>query len=179
MRHTKIIATLGPASDAPETLDGLIAAGADVFRLNFSHGTHPEHAARFARIRERASRAGRPVGILQDLSGPKIRTGRIEGGGPLMLEAGQRLEIEIGDGLGRPGRVFTSYAPLAAAVRPGSRLLLDDGYLELRVDGVSGGTIATTVIDGGPLGERKGINAPGTPLPPDRPKMSLFTPPSI
>jgi pyruvate kinase len=166
VRHTKIIATLGPASDTPETLDGLIAAGADVFRLNFSHGTHPEHAARFARVREVAARAGRMVGILQDLSGPKIRTGRIDGGGPLTLEPGQRLEIEIGDGLGRPGHVFTSYAPLAAAVHPGSRLLLDDGYIELRVDGVSGGTIATTVIDGGPLGERKGINAPGTPLPP-------------
>jgi len=166
VRHTKIIATLGPASDAPATLDALIAAGADVVRLNFSHGTQPEHAARFARVRDAALRAGQPVAVLQDLSGPKIRTGRIEGGGPLTLEDGQRLVIEIGDGLGRPGHVYTSYAPLAAAVRPGSCLLLDDGYVELRVDEVSGGTITTTVIDGGPLGERKGINAPGTPLPP-------------
>jgi pyruvate kinase len=166
VRHTKIIATLGPASDAPETLDALIGAGADVVRLNFSHGTHPEHAARFARVREAAASAGKPVAILQDLSGPKIRTGRIEGGGPLTLEDGQHLVIEIGDGIGRPGHVFTSYAPLAGAVQPGSRLLLDDGYIELRVDAVSGGTIMTTVIDGGPLGERKGINAPGTPLPP-------------
>ncbi len=166
MRHTKIIATLGPASDAPATLDALIAAGADIVRLNFSHGTHPEHAARFARVRDAARRAGKPVAVLQDLSGPKIRTGPIEGGGPLTLEDGQRLVIEIGDGLGRPGHVFTSYAPLATAVRPGSCLLLDDGYIELRVDEVSGGTITTTVIDGGPLGERKGINAPGTPLPP-------------
>jgi pyruvate kinase len=165
VRHTKIIATLGPASDAPDTLDAMIAAGADVFRLNFSHGTHPEHAARFARIREAAARAGVPVAILQDLSGPKIRTGLIDGGGPLTLEPGQTLVIEIGDGLGTPGRVFTTYAPLAAALSPGNRLLLDDGYIELRVEGVSGSTITTTVIDGGPLGERKGINAPGAPLP--------------
>jgi pyruvate kinase len=166
VRHTKIIATLGPASDAPDIVEALIAAGAEVFRLNFSHGTHPEHAARFARVREAAARAGRPVAILQDLSGPKIRTGRNEGGGPLQLEDGQRLVIEIGDGLGRPGHVFTTYAPLAAAVQPGSRLLLDDGYIELRVDAVSKGAITTTVLDGGPLGERKGINAPGAPLPP-------------
>jgi len=166
VRHTKIIATLGPASDAPATLDALIAAGVDVVRLNFSHGSHPEHAARFARVREAAARAGCPVAVLQDLSGPKIRTGRIDGGGPLTLEEGQRLVIEIGDGLGRPGHVFTTYAPLAAAVRPGSRLLLDDGYIELEVTGVAGNQITTTVIDGGPLGERKGINAPGTPLPP-------------
>jgi pyruvate kinase len=165
VRHTKIIATLGPASDAPATLDAMIAAGADVFRFNFSHGSHPEHAARFARVRDAATRAGVPLAILQDLSGPKIRTGAIEGGGPLMLEEGQTMVIEIGDGLGTPGRVFTTYAPLASAVSPGNRLLLDDGYIELRVEAVSGSRITTTVLDGGPLGERKGINAPGAPLP--------------
>ena len=143
----------------------MIAAGADVFRLNFSHGTHPEHAARFARVRDAAGRAGVPVAVLQDLSGPKIRTGRIDGGGPLLLEPGQTLVIEIGEGLGRPGHVFTTYGPLATSVQPGGRLLLDDGYVELRVDAVAGGVITTTVIDGGPLGERKGINAPGAPLP--------------
>jgi pyruvate kinase len=166
VRHTKIIATLGPASDAPDVLDALIGAGADVFRLNFSHGSHAEHAARFGRVREAAARARATVAILQDLSGPKIRTGRLEGGGPLMLAEGDRLVVEIGDGVGTPGRVFTTYAPLAQAVSPGNRLLLDDGYIELRVDAVSGTTITTTVIDGGPLGERKGINAPNAPLPP-------------
>jgi len=143
----------------------MIAAGADVFRLNFSHGTHPEHAARFARVREAAMRAHLPVAVLQDLSGPKIRTGPIDGGGPLVLEPGATFVIEIGDGLGTPGRVFTTYAPLAGALSPGNRLLLDDGYIELRVESVSGPTITTTVLDGGPLGERKGINAPGAPLP--------------
>lgn len=166
MRYTKIIATLGPASDGPGIIDALIAAGADVFRLNFSHGTDAEHAARFARVREAAARAGARVAVLQDLSGPKIRTGRLEGGTPLQLQPGDTLVIEIGDGVGGPGRVFTTYAPLAAALEPGHRLLLDDGYIELRVEGVSGSRITTTVLDGGPLGERKGINAPGVPLPP-------------
>lgn len=165
MRHTKIVATLGPASDAPGVLDALLAAGADIVRFNFSHGTYEDHAARFARVREAAARAGTTVAVLQDLSGPKIRTGRIEGGGPLMLEEGQTFILACGDGVGVPGRVFTTYAPLFTAVKAGSRLLLDDGYIELGVDAVTPTTITTTVIDGGPLAERKGINAPGTPLP--------------
>lgn len=165
MRHTKIIATLGPSSSDPTTIGALIAAGADVFRLNFSHGTHPEHAARFAAVRDRAARAGRQIAILQDLSGPKIRTGRLVGGAPIRLESGETLVVAIGDEVGGPGRVFTSYAPLARAVSAGDRLLLDDGYIELRVDSVSGDAITTTVADGGMLGERKGINAPGVPLP--------------
>ena len=165
MRHTKIIATLGPASDAPGTIDELIAAGANAFRLNFSHGTDADHADRFARVREAAARAGVRVAVLQDLSGPKIRTGRLEGGTPLQLAPGDTLLVEIGDGIGRPGHVFTTYAPLAEALAPGHCLLLDDGYIELRVEGVSGSTITTRVVDGGPLGERKGINAPGVPLP--------------
>jgi pyruvate kinase len=165
VRHTKIVATLGPASDAPGVLDALLAAGTDVVRFNFSHGTFEDHAARFARVREAASRAGVAVAVLQDLSGPKIRTGRIAGGGPLTLEEGQQFMLECGDGLGEPGRVFTTYAPLFTAVRPGSHLLLDDGYIELRVEAVTPSAITTTVIDGGPLAERKGINAPGTPLP--------------
>lgn len=165
MRYTKIIATLGPASDPPGVTEALIAAGVNVVRLNFSHGADAEHAGRFARVLDAAVRAGTRVAVLQDLSGPKIRTGRLEGGTPLQLAQGDTLIIEIGDGIGRPGRVFTSYAPLAAALAPGHRLLLDDGYIELRVVGVSGATITTEVVDGGPLGEHKGINAPGVPLP--------------
>jgi pyruvate kinase len=165
VRYTKIIATLGPASDAEETIDALIATGVDVFRLNFSHGTHAEHAERCARVREAAARSGGRVAVLQDLSGPKIRTGRLEGGTPLQLARGDTLVLEIGDGVGGPGHVFTAYAPLALALSPGDRLLLDDGYLELRVVDVSGSRITTSVVDGGPLGERKGINAPGVPLP--------------
>ncbi|MDH4065782.1 MAG: pyruvate kinase, partial [Acidobacteriota bacterium] len=165
MRHTKIIATLGPASSDPTTIGALIAAGVDVFRLNFSHGTQAEHAARFAAVRDLAARAGRQIAVLQDLSGPKIRTGRLAGGTPIRLEPGQTLVLAIGDGVGGPGRVFTTYGPLARAVSAGDRLLLDDGYLELRVESAAADAITTTVVDGGLLGERKGINAPGVPLP--------------
>lgn len=165
MRHTKIIATLGPSSSDPKTIGALIAAGTDVFRFNFSHGTHAEHAARFAAVRELAKAAGLHITILQDLSGPKIRTGRLIEGAPIRLEAGQPLVVVIGDDLGGAGHVSTTYAPLARAVRPGDRLLLDDGYIELKVESTTEEAITTTVVDGGMLGERKGINAPGVPLP--------------
>ena len=165
MRHTKIVATLGPASDSEATLDELIAAGVDVIRLNFSHGTHEGHRASLTRVREAAARAGRHVAILQDLSGPKIRIGRMAGGQPLLLVPGDTLDIVAGNGEGVPGRVYTPFAPLADTVRPGDKRLLDDGRLELRVDAAGGGTIRTTVVFGGPLGPHKGINLPGVPLP--------------
>src|SRR5438093_78028 len=165
MRHTKIIATVGPASDSDDMLDALIAAGTDVFRLNFSHGTHESQAATFARIRAAARRARREVGVLQDLGGPKIRTGTLEGGRPIRVKPGERLAIETGDFPGRPGHLSTAFAALARAVRPGDRLLLADGSVELRVDRADGTTIETTVIEGGEIGEHKGINAPGVPLP--------------
>jgi pyruvate kinase len=165
MRYTKIIATLGPASSDQRIVDALVAAGADVFRLNFSHGTQAEHAGRFNGIRDAASRVGRHIPVLQDLSGPKIRTGRLLDGQPIALAEGSRLTLAIGDGVGSPGRVFTAYEPLARAVRPGDRLLLDDGRIELQVEAVSGSEIQTSVVDGGVLAERKGINAPGVPLP--------------
>ena len=165
MRHTKIIATLGPASSDPATIDSLIAAGADMFRFNFSHGTHAEHAARFQLVRDASARAGRHIPVLQDLSGPKIRTGRLEGRQPIPLAPGATLVIEIGDDVGRPGHVFTSYQPLASAVSAGDRLLLDDGHVELRVESATDRLITTTVMFGSLLGEHKGINAPGVPLP--------------
>jgi pyruvate kinase len=165
MRHTKIIATVGPASDSDAMLDALIAAGTDVFRLNFSHGTQASQGATFARIRAASTRAGAEVAILQDLSGPKIRTGRLVDGTPLTLKPGDKLLIVTGDAVGGPGRVSTSYEGLARSVRPGDRLLLADGLVELRVDGSDGVTIETTVVEGGEIGEHKGINAPGVPLP--------------
>src|SRR5215216_1366264 len=116
MRHTKIIATLGPASDNPAMLDELMRAGVDVFRFNFSHGTHETHAATYARVRDAADRAGRTIAVMQDLSGPKIRTGVLAGGTPLSLAAGDELKIATGDFEGAPGRVSTTYAPLAQAV---------------------------------------------------------------
>lgn len=161
MRHTKIIATLGPASKDPAPL---VAAGVDVFRLNFSHGTQAEHAERFHQVREAAARAHRHVAILQDLSGPKIRTGPLEGGRAMPLRRGDPLTIAIGDGIGGPGRVFTTYGELALRVSKGDRLLLDDGKVELEVESASPAEIRTRVLDGGELGEHKGINAPRVPL---------------
>ncbi|MGQ0736288.1 MAG: pyruvate kinase [Acidobacteriota bacterium] len=164
MRHTKIIATIGPASADPDTLDALVAAGVDVFRLNFSHGTRERHGAVLREIRRLSRAARREVAILQDLSGPKIRTGALEGGAAVLLTAGDRLVIGIGTAAGGPGRIFTSYAPLAAAVSRGDRLLLDDGKVELMVEAATPTSIETTV-DGGLLGEHKGINAPNVSLP--------------
>jgi len=163
VRHTKIVATIGPASREPAVLNALIA-GVDVIRLNFSHGTQAEHAAMFHQVREAATRADRHVAILQDLSGPKIRTGRLDGGRAIPLQPGEPLTIAIGDGIGGPGRVFTTYGELALKVSKGDRLLLDDGKVELEVESASPAGIRTRVIDGGELGEHKGINAPRVPL---------------
>jgi pyruvate kinase len=165
MRHTRIVATVGPACDSPDVLAALIRAGVDVFRLNFSHGTQASQQQTFARIRAAADLAGRPVATLQDLSGPKIRTGRLEGGKPLPLHVGQELRIVVGDQVGHGNVVSTTYAPLAESVEPGRQLLLDDGRIVLRVQRAGGGEIVTTVEHGSELGEHKGINAPGVALP--------------
>ena len=165
MRHTKIIATVGPASDSDAMLDALIAAGAEIMRLNFSHGTQASHGATFERVRRAAARAKRAVAILQDLAGPKIRTGLLEGHQPIVLDKGQKLRIVTGDFVGGPGRVSTTFEGLARGVRPGDRLLLADGRIELRVDATDGKEIETTVVEGGVLGEQQGINAPGVRLP--------------
>jgi pyruvate kinase len=165
MRHTKIVATVGPSSSAPPIIDALIRSGVDVFRLNFSHGTHDTHRAAFAAIRDAAARAGRHVAILQDLSGPKIRTGALKGGAAIALEDGQALRLAAGEEEGGPGRVFTPYAPLIESAQPGARLLLDDGKIELRVTARAEGELITEVVHGGSLGEHKGINAPGVALP--------------
>jgi pyruvate kinase len=165
MRRTKIIATVGPACDNDGALDALVAAGVDIFRLNYSHGTCETHAGTFRRIRAAAARAGRQVAILQDLAGPKIRTGTIVDGRPMMLTAGEPLRIVTGVAPGSRGRISTAFEGLARSVRPGDRLLLADGFIELRVDATDGAEIRTTVIQGGELGEHKGINAPGVPLP--------------
>ncbi|MEZ5291702.1 MAG: pyruvate kinase [Vicinamibacterales bacterium] len=165
MRHTKIVATLGPATSDDATLDALIAAGAEVLRLNFSHGTHDTHRATFTRARAAADRAGRHVAIMQDLSGPKIRTGLLEGGQPIALREGDTLVIATGDFVGGAGRVSTPYAELARSVRGGDRLLLDDGRIELAVQSSDGVAITTRVVNGGLLAEHKGINAPEVVLP--------------
>jgi pyruvate kinase len=165
MRHTKIIATVGPASDSDAALDALIAAGTDIVRLNFSHGTQDTHGATFGRVRAAAKRARREVAILQDLAGPKIRTGSLAGGRPLQLHEGDTLRIGTGDFVGGPGHIATTFEGLAHGVAPGDHLLVADGAIELRVEATNGGEIQTTVIEGGELGEHKGINAPGVQLP--------------
>ncbi|HEY7291424.1 MAG TPA: pyruvate kinase [Vicinamibacterales bacterium] len=165
MRHTKIIATVGPASDSDAVLDSLISAGTDIFRLNFSHGTHASQGAAYARIRAAAARAHRDVAILQDLGGPKIRTGLLVDHKSFAAKAGDTLVIATGDFAGRPGRVSTTFAALAKSVRHGDRLLLADGTVELHVEATDGTEITTKVVDGGEVGENKGINAPGVELP--------------
>ncbi len=165
MRHTRIVATVGPSTSTPDMLEALIHAGVDVFRLNFSHGTHESHRATIRAIRAAETRTGRLVAILQDLSGPKIRTGRLEGGQPMALGSGQRLTIRTGDEVGRAGVVFTTYAPLARSVVAGQSLLLDDGRISLRVESTDGTSIETTVVHGQQLGEHNGITAPGVALP--------------
>ena len=165
MRQTKIIATLGPASNSESVIRELIAAGVDVFRLNFSHGTHATHGEAIARIRAAAADSRRCIALLQDLSGPKIRTGSLDGGHPIPLAAGEELTIAVGDFVGGPGRVSTTYAGLPQSVGRGDVLLLDDGKISLRVEESNGREVRTTVVDGGRLGEHKGINAPGVELP--------------
>jgi pyruvate kinase len=164
-RHTKIIATIGPACSAPDQVYRLIAAGVNVFRLNFSHGTHEAHRQVYQTVRAAAARSGRHVAVLQDLSGPKIRIGSLKGGQPIQLREGDTLRIRAGDEPGEAGRVFTTYRPLIQSVKPDDRLLLDDGRIELRVAGADAAEIETVVVNGGLLEEHKGINAPGVPLP--------------
>ena len=165
MRRTKIIATLGPASASDAVIRELITAGVDVVRLNFSHGTHDGHAAVIEKVRRAAKETGRIVALLQDLSGPKIRIGKLRGGGPVTLKPGETLSIVVGDFEGDAQRVSTTYADLPKGVRAGDTLLLDDGKLELRATRVAGDEIETVVVDGGLLGEHKGINVPNVELP--------------
>ena len=164
-RHTKIVATVGPASSDSVVIEALIAAGVDVFRLNFSHGTHESHRAVYNRIRECALRAGRHVGVMQDLSGPKIRTGPLEGNVPVELRASDELRILAGDQPSRPGEISTPFIGLIRSAKAGDRLLLDDGRIELRVTEARGDHLQAVVVNGGELGAHKGINAPGVKLP--------------
>src|SRR5204862_4624951 len=136
-----------------------------IFGLNFSHGTQETQGATFTRVRAAAERARREVAVLQDLGGPKIRTGPLEGHEPIVVARGDRLTIATGDFPGEAGRLSTTFAGLAQSVRPGDRLLLADGLVELRVETTDGREIQTVVVEGGQIGEHKGINAPGVPLP--------------
>jgi pyruvate kinase len=165
MQRTKIVATVGPASSDPAVLDRLIESGVDVVRLNFSHGTHEQHLAVIRTVRELSAAKGRAVSLLQDLSGPKIRTGLLRGGGPVELRDGARLLITTDQTIeGTAERISTTYEPLPRDVRPKDRILLDDGNLELRVVGVSGSEVECEVVHGGLLKPKKGMNLPGVTL---------------
>jgi pyruvate kinase len=163
MPNTKIVATLGPATDAPGILEQLLAAGVDVFRLNASHGTQQEHADRIAAVRAAARHARIHAGILLDLQGPKIRLGRFENGG-CVLENGAIFTITTEPMLGNRERACTGYAGFARDVKAGDRILLADGSVELRALATDDACVRTEVINGGPIGDHKGINLPGVRL---------------
>jgi len=158
--NTKIVATLGPATDAPGILKQLMVAGANVFRLNASHGTTADHSARVAAVRSTAAETGVHAGILLDLQGPKIRLGRFDNGGCL-LAVGSEFTITTEEVLGDSLRASTGYAKFARDVQEGDRILLADGAIELRAVATDGIAVRTEVLCGGPIGDNKGINLPG------------------
>jgi len=158
---TKILCTLGPASIDESVLRAMIAAGMDLARLNFSHGTHEDHAKVFELVHRVSADVGSHIGIVADLQGPKIRTGELENGQPVQLVPGATLTITIDECLGTAQRVSTTYQHLAEDVRPGDHILLDDGLLVLEVKSKTRSEVTCEVVVGGPLSEHKGINLPG------------------
>ena len=163
-RRTKIIATLGPASATPEVLARLFQTGADVFRLNFSHGSHDDHAASFAMIRDLEKKFDRPIGILADVQGPKLRVGRFQAG-RVQLQTGQAFRLDLSPIPGDVRRVQLPHPEIVAAASIGMALLLDDGKLRLRVTRVREDHLETEVAVGGMLSDRKGVNVPDAVLP--------------
>lgn len=163
-RKAKIVCTLGPATSSPGMIDDLVRAGMDVARLNFSHGTPAEHAHRIAAVRRASGHHERPIAILADLQGPKIRTGNLAHGRPVHLRNGQRLSITTKDIPGTAERISTTFRELPRAVKKGDRVLLSDGAIELRVISSHHDEVICLVENGGELGEHKGINLPGVKL---------------
>ncbi len=161
VRRAKIICTIGPASNSEAAMRDLMRLGMDVARLNFSHGSHAEHARNIARLRRVAKKEQRTVCILQDLQGPKIRTGRLRGHTPIQLETGSPITLTPAEVVGTQQTISTSFPGLAAEVEPGSKILLSDGLIELRVETIRGDDVECEVINGGLLGEHQGINLPG------------------
>jgi pyruvate kinase len=161
VRRAKIIATLGPASGDPTRIAALLAAGADVIRLNASHGTAEQRAALIAMLRAAAEAAGRPVALMLDLQGPRIRVGDLAQ--PLVLAAGEEV-VFAPEETAAPGQIPTTYAALADDVRPGARILLDDGLLAVEVTRVAAPLVRARVLQGGALGSHKGMNLPGVAI---------------
>jgi pyruvate kinase len=163
-RNAKILATLGPTSSSPEVIRALFEAGADVFRLNFSHGTHADHRARYDAIRAVEREAGRPIGVLADLQGPKLRVG-IFTQGRVTLEPGRPFRLDLDMAPGDERRVPLPHPEIFQALCPGAELLLDDGKIRLAVERCGTDFAETVVATGGPLSDRKGMNVPGVMLP--------------
>jgi pyruvate kinase len=165
MRRAKILATLGPASNTEEIIELLLLAGLNAVRINMSHGERVEHAQTIQRARAAAKKLDKPLSILVDLSGPKIRTRKLLNGMPVFLEDGARFTITARDIVGNAQEVSTTFTELPQLVQPQARILLDDGMIELEVESTGGDEVVTRVVSGGWLSERKGINLPGTILP--------------
>ena len=159
-RRAKIVCTLGPGTHSYERVLALVHAGMDVARLNFSHGSHEQHAEAYRWVRQASDESGRGVGILVDLQGPKIRLGRFAAG-PVLWATGEQVVVTTEPCLGTHDRVSTTYAGLASDVHPGDRLLVDDGRLALRVVSVNGPDVLLKVLEGGPVSDNKGLSLPG------------------
>ncbi|MGE0768877.1 MAG: pyruvate kinase, partial [Hyphomicrobiaceae bacterium] len=162
-RKAKIIATLGPASSDPAVIEKLFDAGADLFRLNFSHGTRDDHKQRLDAIRALEARKGRPIGILQDLQGPKIRIGTLKAG-PVTLKAGDALEFRLDREPGDSRSIALPHPEVFENMMPGHRIMIDDGKLQLECVGVDRDRIQARILVGGLLSDRKGVNLPQTEL---------------
>src|SRR6185503_8152354 len=165
LRQAKILATLGPATREPGVLEAMLAAGVNGVRINMSHGNQDEKAADIRAARQAAEAMKRPLAVLVDLSGPKIRTDGLKDHLPVMLETGAQFIVTVRPVEGSSQEVSTNYSSIARDVKPGARMLLDDGAIELIVEATTETDVICRVLNGGQLGERKGINLPGVSLP--------------
>src|SRR4051812_49627541 len=177
-RNAKIVATLGPSSSSPEMIRALFEAGADVFRFNFSHGSHEEHQQRYDTVRAIEHETGRPIAVLADLQGPKLRVGRLADG-PIALEEGERVRFDLNPEPGTRDRIPLPHPEVFTALAPGVHLLIDDGKVRLEVEEATPSSAVARVVIGGPLSERKGLSVVGGVLPlsagteKDRPDLAL------
>src|SRR5438034_2979748 len=163
-RRTKIVATIGPATASPERVRALIDAGMDAARLNLSHGTHDDHSKTAELVRDAQERTGKPVALIGDLQGPKLRVGRLEA--PMQLEQGTEIVVVCGDGLTpHDGELPIAPAAIGEVLRPGHEVLIDDGLVRLQVEEVADGRVRCGVVVGGPVSSHKGVNLPGVPIP--------------
>ena len=163
-RRAKIVCTLGPATATLEQVTALVDAGMDIARLNFSHGTHDDHARVYQLVRDASDASGRAVGVLADLQGPKIRLGRFAPGLPVMWQVGEEVTVTTDEVVGTAARVSTTYKELPRDVKQGDRLLVDDGNLMLEVQAVDGNDVRCLVLEGGPVSDHKGLSLPGVAM---------------